>query len=195
MELYRSCSLVSGLTCKSQVSDRTFQTYLYFFKNNAFHIYTVLFICLFGAALGLRYCVGFSLATASGAPLPCGTRASHRGDFSCCEAQALGSWASVVTAPGLQSTGSVVVAPGLSCSAASRVPRTRDQTRVPCTGRRILYHSATRGALVYTFMISFGPSNVHTGLPHQDLCSFRTQASYLLFQSEWHMVGYLKNDP
>ena len=124
MELYRSCSLVSGLTCKSQVSDRTFQTYLYFFKNNVFHIYTVLFICLFGAALGLRYCVGFSLATASGAPLPCGTRASHRGDFSCCEAQALGSWASVVTAPGLQSTGSVVVAPGLSCSAASRVPRT-----------------------------------------------------------------------
>ena len=76
---------------------------------------------------------------------------------------------------------------GLSCSAAFRVSWTRDQTHVPCSGRRILYHSATREALVYTFMISFGPSfqtsNAHTRLPHQDLCSFRTQASYLLFQS------------
>ena len=38
-----------------------------------------------------------SLVTASrGATLRCGARASHCGGFSCCGAQALGAWASVV---------------------------------------------------------------------------------------------------
>ena len=36
-----------------------------------------------------------------GATLCCGARASHCGDFSCCGAQALGTWASVVVARGL----------------------------------------------------------------------------------------------
>ena len=43
---------------------------------------------------------------------------SHCGGFSCCEAQALGTWASAVAAHGLQSTGSVVVMNRLSCSLA-----------------------------------------------------------------------------
>ena len=128
-----------------------------------------------------------------------GAWAPHCAGFSCCETQAPGSWASVVEAPGLQSTGSVAVARGLRCSVACRVSWTRDQTPVPHAGRRILYHSATGEALAYSFMISFGlssqTSDAHTGLPHQDLCSFRTQSSYLLFQSWWHIVGYLKNDP
>ena len=38
-----------------------------------------------------------------------GARASDRGGFSCCGARALGTWVSVVAAPGLWSTGSVVV--------------------------------------------------------------------------------------
>ena len=48
------------------------------------------YIYLFLAALGLR----------------CGVRASHCGGFSCCGAQALGTWASVVVARGLSSCGS-----------------------------------------------------------------------------------------
>ena len=52
-----------------------------------------------------------------GATLHCGAWASPCGGFSCCGAQALCAWASVVAACGLWSKGSVVVAHGLSCSA------------------------------------------------------------------------------
>ena len=38
---------------------------------------------------------------------------AHRSGFSCCRAWALGAWASVVAAHGLQSTGSVVAAHGV----------------------------------------------------------------------------------
>ena len=70
--------------------------------------------------------------------------------FSCCRAWVLGHTASVVAAHGLQSTGSVVVEHGLSCSTACVIFRIRDQTRVFCIGRQILYHWGTRGA-PYTF--------------------------------------------
>ena len=39
----------------------------------------------------------------------CGAPASHCSGFSCCWTQALGAWASVVLAPGLENTGSAVV--------------------------------------------------------------------------------------
>ena len=58
--------------------------YLFIFK---FIIY--LFIYLFMAVLGLR----------------CYAWASHCGGFSCCGAQALGAWASVVVAHGLSICG------------------------------------------------------------------------------------------
>ena len=51
---------------------------------------------------------------------------------------------SVVVAHGLQSTGSVVVGHGVSCSAACGIFLDQDRTCVPCTGRRILNHCATR---------------------------------------------------
>ena len=41
-----------------------------------------------------------------GATVRCGVRASYGGGFSCCGAQALGAWASVVVAQGLGSCGS-----------------------------------------------------------------------------------------
>ena len=47
--------------------------------------------------------------------------------------------------------GSVVVAHGLSCSAACGIFQTRARTRVPCIGRRILNHCATREAPGYLF--------------------------------------------
>ena len=49
-----------------------------------------------------------------GATLRCGVWASHCSGFSCCGAQAIGTWASVVVAHGLYSAGSEVVAHGLS---------------------------------------------------------------------------------
>ena len=63
---------------------------------------------------------GLSLILASGATVRCSEQASPCGGFSCCGAQALGTWASVVAACGLNSCGSwalerglVVVAHGL----------------------------------------------------------------------------------
>ena len=43
---------------------------------------------------------GLSPAVASRAALHCGVQASHCGGFSCCRAQALGTWASVFVARG-----------------------------------------------------------------------------------------------
>ena len=48
---------------------------------------------------------GLSPVAVSGATLPCSTRASHLGGFSCCGARALGTRASVVVAHGLSSCG------------------------------------------------------------------------------------------
>ena len=89
-----------------------------------------------------------------GATLWCGAHASHFCGFSCCGARALGVWASVVVARGLSSCGSqalgawasVAVAHGLSCSEHVGSSQTRARTRVPCIGRRILNHCATREA-------------------------------------------------
>ena len=71
----------------------------------------------------------------------CGVQSSPCGGFSCCGARALDAWASVVVAHRLYSARSVVVAHGLSCSTACGI---RARTRVPCIGRRILNHRATR---------------------------------------------------
>ena len=48
-------------------------------------------------------------ASRRGATLHCGARASHCNDFSCCGAQALGAWASVVVARALSICGSRAV--------------------------------------------------------------------------------------
>ena len=60
----------------------------------------------FGCVGSLLLHMGFFLLRRAGATLRCGARASHCGGFSCCGAQALGAWASVVVARGLSSCGS-----------------------------------------------------------------------------------------
>ena len=79
----------------------------------------------------------------------CSKQASHCSG-PCSGAQALGSKgfsdcgvrASAIVAPGLQSTGSVVVGGGRGLVAPRHAgsSQTRDQTRVFCIGRWILYH-------------------------------------------------------
>ena len=76
-------------------------------------------------------CVGSSLLRAgflqlqqAGATLCCGAWASHYGGFSCCRAQALGAWASVVVARGLSSCGSRALERRLSsCGARAQLLR------------------------------------------------------------------------
>ena len=65
--------------------------------------------------------------------------------FSCCGARALGTRASVVAARRLSSCGSRALECRLS-SCGTQASRTRARTRVPCIGRRILNHCATREA-------------------------------------------------
>ena len=49
--------------------------------------------------------MGFLIFQQVGATLCCGVRASRCSDFSCCGAQALGAWASVVAVCGISSCG------------------------------------------------------------------------------------------
>ena len=100
-------------------------------------------------------CTGFLQLRRAGTPLRCSARASHCSGFSCCGAWALGARASVVIAHGLSSCGSQASraqAQQLWCMGLVALQhvgssRTRDRTRVPCIGRRILNHCATREAL------------------------------------------------
>ena len=57
------------------------------------YIYIILFIYLFLPVLGLPYCLqAFSSSGESGLSSSCGAQATHCSGFSCCGAQALGSW-------------------------------------------------------------------------------------------------------
>ena len=109
------------------------------------------------AALGFHCCAAFLYVGRAGATLHCGAWASHCSGFSCCGAQAraLGVQTSVVVACGLWSTGSVaVVHEGLVAPLHVGSSWTRDRTRVPCIGRQILNHCATREAPIW-FNVSF----------------------------------------
>ena len=72
------------------------------------NLFIYLFIYLFLAALGLSWLLrtGFLQLVQAGATLPSSARASHCSGFSCCGAQALGTWASVVVVCGLSTCGS-----------------------------------------------------------------------------------------
>ena len=107
-------------------------------KENRFSFFVILFY-LFLAVLGLCCHVGFPRVAASGVYSSCGVQASRDG-FSCCRTKLLGTWASVVAAPGLYSAGIIVGVHGLSCFPILGSSRTRDQTSVSCVGRQILYH-------------------------------------------------------
>ena len=102
----------------------------------------IFFKFIFGCVGSLSLHASFLQLRRVGATLRCSVRASHCGGFSCCRARALGTQASVVVAHGLS-----------SCGARAQLlhghvgsSRTRAQTRVPCIGRRILNHCATREA-------------------------------------------------
>ena len=71
------------------------------------------------AVLGLRSFVrAFSSCGEGGATLCCVVQASHCSGLSCCKAQALGAWASVVVARGLSSCGPRALEHGLSSCGA-----------------------------------------------------------------------------
>ena len=76
---------------------------------------------------------------------------ASRGASRCYGAQAVGVWASIVSAWGLWSTHSVVVS-GRSCSRHVGSSQTWDQILVLCIGRRILNHWTARQVTPGSFM-------------------------------------------
>ena len=85
-----------------------------------FLIYFFIFCCIGSSLLH----VGFLWLLRAGASLRCGAPASHYGGFSCCRAQALGTWASVVVACGLSHCGSRAPECRLSsCGVWAQLPR------------------------------------------------------------------------
>ena len=132
---------------------------LFFFNIFSMVVYHRLFFFnLFLAVLGLRCCTrAFSSCGERGATLRWGAQASHCSGFSWCGAWALGVRASVVVAHGFSSCGLRALEPqaqqlwctGLVAPRHLGSSRTKARTHVPCVGRWILNHCATREALSY----------------------------------------------
>ena len=90
----------------------------YFFIDLFIFIYLFIFGCVGSSLLHM----GFLQLRRAGATLHCGARASHCGGFSCCGAQALGAWASVVVAHRLSNCGSRALERRLSsCGAQAQL--------------------------------------------------------------------------
>ena len=100
------------------------------------YIFIYLFLYLFFGCVGsLFLCEGFLQLRQAGVTLHCSARASHYRGLSFCGAQAPDAQAQQPWLMGL-------VAPRHVGSS-----QTRARTRVPCIGRQILNHCATREAL------------------------------------------------
>ena len=97
-----------------------------------FFFFSLVYLLIYGCIGSSLLRTGFLQLRRVGATLHCGARASHCGGFSCCGAWALGTWAQQLWLTGL-------VAPRHVASSW-----TRARTHVPCIGRPILNHCATR---------------------------------------------------
>ena len=101
--------------------------------------FLILFIYLFGCVGSSFLCEGFLQLRRAGTTPHRGARASHCRSLSCCGAQAPDAQAQQLWLTGL-------VAPWHVGSS-----QTGARTRVPCIGRQILNHCATKEALLSIF--------------------------------------------
>ena len=101
-----------------------FLPYQPFSASNSLFLKNYFISFIFGCIGSSLLCAGFLQLWRVGATLRCGARASHCSGFSCCGAQALGTWASVVVARGLSSCGSQALECRLSsCGARAQLLR------------------------------------------------------------------------
>ena len=112
----------------------------FFFKN---FTYLFIYLFIFGCVGSSFLCEGFLSLRQAGATLHRGARAFHYRGLSCCRAQAPDAQAQQLWRTGL-------VAPWHVGSS-----QTRARTRVPCIGRQILNHCATREAPHMFFLNQF----------------------------------------
>ena len=126
-------------------------------------IYLFIFI-IFGCVGSSLLCTGFLQLWEVGATLRCGARASHHGGFSCCGAWALecagfsrcGAWTQQLWLTGSRAQAQQLWRTGLVAPRHVGSSQTRARTRVPCIGRRILNHCASREALQMCLTFSTG---------------------------------------
>ena len=103
-----------------------------------FHLnFGFIYLFIYGCVGSSSLCEGFLQLRQVGATLHRGARASHYRGLSCCGAQAADAQAQQLWLTG-------PVAPRHVGSS-----QTRARTRVPCIGRQILNHCATREALLF----------------------------------------------
>ena len=116
-----------------------FKKFIYFWLRWVFVAARSVFLVAASGGYSSLWCAGFSLRWL----LLLWNTGSRCTGFNSC-----GSWAA----------GSVVVAHGLSCSAACGIfSRTRARTLVPCIGRQILNHCATREVpVIFLKMVFYG---------------------------------------
>ena len=115
--------------------NKIYYTSLLFFFLKEFLYYLFIYLFIFLAVLGLRFCArAFLQLRQAGATLHRGAQASHYRGLSCCGAQA----------PDVQAQQLWLTGPAAPRHVGSS--QTRARTRVPCIGRQILNHCATREA-------------------------------------------------
>ena len=108
---------------------------------HVFVLFTYCGVCwVFVAARGLSL-----VAVSRGYSPVCGARASHGSGFSC-----WGAWSQELPAS-VAATHRPAIAQGLGCPTAAESSLTRDQTRVPCTGRWIRIHRTTKEVFICVF--------------------------------------------
>ena len=108
---------------------------VYYLESLQLSLFIYLFI--FGCVGSSLLCASFLQLWQAGATPHRGARASHHRGLSCCGAQA----------PDAQAQQLWLTGPGAPRHVGSS--QTRARTRVPCIGRRILNHCATREALSF----------------------------------------------
>ena len=108
-----------------------------------FKFFLLIYLFIYGCVGSSFLCEGFLQLWRAGATLHRGVRASRYRGLSCCGAQAPDAQAQQLWLTGLVASRRV----GSS--------QTRARTCVPCIGRQILNHCATREAPNVCFMISF----------------------------------------
>ena len=163
--LYKSIIMSQYIFVRAQIfsiplsnTSVSFDFYKNVFSVQFFFHKFIYFIYLFLAVLGLCCCArAFLQLRRVGATLRCGARAPYCSGFSCYRAWSLGTRALVVAALRLSSCS----AWGLVALQHVGSSRTRDQTCVPCIGRRILNHCGTREALQYSFMYFIIPQSIN----------------------------------
>ena len=137
-------------TCFSYAYSLTIKT-SYKGRDFSFFFFNYFYLFIFGCVGSSLLCMGFLQLRQAGATLHCSARASHCSGFSCCGAQALGVQAQQLWLMGYRAQAQQLWHTGLVAPWHVGSSWTSARTCVPCIGRQILNHCATREVQGFLF--------------------------------------------